>query len=117
MKVSTKNTLDLPSTLPPMLSAPKPSKDDPQNIQDTLLFASTRLLTTPNQSQTLLTSVAPSPDTHDTIGLKGNTLTYIWTNVINTPANVHPSENSVIKIQRSAHRKKITISLPTSKLK
>ena len=106
-----------------MLPAPNPSKDAPQHIQDPLLGASTTLLTTPNPSQALITRIAPCPDTHDTIDkehpyrIKGNTLTYEWANAISTPANVNPSENSIAKIQRSAHRKKIIISLPTSILK
>lgn len=41
----------------------------------------------------------------------------IWVNHLHTPANVNPSENSINIVQRSAHRKKMTISLPTSTLK
>ena len=119
LKTIAKITLDPPITAHPILPAPSPPQHAPHNIQNVPVAASPTLLTitSPVLSQALATSVAPSSTIHDTTCLQETALTYDWENHPCTPANVKPPEIYINKIQRSAHRKKSIISLPTSTLK
>ena len=107
-------TIDPPDTSDPTLPAPTPSKDAPQHIKDLLLDALTTLLITPNQSLALTMQQSPLEETHP-YKIKVVTLTYDWKqHDINTPAkNLNPTQSSISKVQRSAHRKSITISFPS----